>query len=261
MGQTGIRIKPESLYEMLVQGVEFALLDVREEGPYYRQHLLAASNLPSAKLEIDIRSMVPRLDALIVLCDEATGIANWSATRLAELGYTNTMVLDGGINAWDKAGYALFDGMHVPSKGFGELISEQYETPSVNATELRGLLDSESPPFLIDCRPKNEFAAWNLPGAIDMPGVELAYRFEQLDIPAEQQIIVNCAGRTRSIIATQTLQDLGLGDKVSGLKNGLMGWRLGGYEAQTEDPFSRHKQRTEVVVELPEVSDSYPLYR
>ncbi|MBV1877402.1 MAG: hypothetical protein KUG79_07155 [Pseudomonadales bacterium] len=246
MKKRNILLSSQTLYDMLIRRDEFALLDVREEGPYYRQHLLAASNLPAARLELDIQAKVPRRNALIVLCDENGHLAGLSATRLDALEYTNVCVLEGGIESWAKAGFSLFDGMHVPSKGFGEFISEQHLTPSVSADDLHQMLDGDTAPFLIDCRPEKEYQAWSLPGAIDMPGVELAYRFEQLDIPQEQQIVVNCAGRTRSIMATQTLIDLGLGDKVTGLKNGLMGWRLAGYEKQTADPFAGRQDNKKV---------------
>jgi rhodanese-related sulfurtransferase len=42
----------------------------------------------------------------------------------------------------------------------------------------------------------------------------------------ETAIIVNCAGRTRSIIGTQSLINAGVGNKVFALRNGTIGWTL-----------------------------------
>src|SRR5258708_25755679 len=42
----------------------------------------------------------------------------------------------------------------------------------------------------------------------------------------ETTIIVNCAGRTRSIIGTQSLINAGVANKVLALRNGPIGWTL-----------------------------------
>jgi rhodanese-related sulfurtransferase len=42
----------------------------------------------------------------------------------------------------------------------------------------------------------------------------------------ETTIIVNCAGRTRSIIGTQSLINAGVANKVVALRNGTIGWTL-----------------------------------
>ena len=42
-------------------------------------------------------------------------------------------------------------------------------------------------------------------------------------------IVVNCAGRTRSIIGAQSLINAGVPNKVVALRNGTMGWHLAGF--------------------------------
>ena len=49
----------------------------------------------------------------------------------------------------------------------------------------------------------------------------------------ETEVIVNCAGRTRSIIGTAALRRLGL-TNVRALENGTMGWVLAGFELETK---------------------------
>lgn len=249
------RISATTLHDLLMKDDEIAVIDVREEGAFSRRHLLIASTVPSGRIEFLIGDLVRRADAPIVLCDEDESIADWSAARLANMGYTNVRVLEGGVGAWETAGYALFDGVHVPSKAFGELVHETRHTPAVSASELREMLDGDTPPFLIDCRPKSEYAAWSLPGAIDLPGVELAYRLQAADVPQDRKLVINCAGRTRSIIGTQTLVDLGLAADVAALENGLMGWRLGGFETGDGGPgMVDNKSKAVQEIQLPEVS-------
>jgi rhodanese-related sulfurtransferase len=43
-------------------------------------------------------------------------------------------------------------------------------------------------------------------------------------------VIVNCAGRTRSIIGTQSLVNAGIPNAVAALRNGTIGWKLAGQE-------------------------------
>jgi rhodanese-related sulfurtransferase len=42
-------------------------------------------------------------------------------------------------------------------------------------------------------------------------------------------VVVNCAGRTRSIIGAQSLINAGLPNKIVALRNGTMGWSLAGF--------------------------------
>ena len=52
------------------------------------------------------------------------------------------------------------------------------------------------------------------------------------DLDPDTTVVVNCAGRTRSIIGTRVLQRMGL-TNIVGLKNGTSGWVLAGYELET----------------------------
>jgi rhodanese-related sulfurtransferase len=63
-----------------------------------------------------------------------------------------------------------------------------------------------------------------------VPGAELVLRARALAPNATTRIIVNCAGRTRSIIGTQSLINSGIPNPVSALRNGTIGWTLAGQE-------------------------------
>src|SRR5262249_6783526 len=68
------------------------------------------------------------------------------------------------------------------------------------------------------------------PTAISVPGAELVYRFADLMPSLDTTIIVNCGGRTRSIIGAQSLISAGVRNKVVSLKDGTMAWHLAGLD-------------------------------
>jgi rhodanese-related sulfurtransferase len=66
----------------------------------------------------------------------------------------------------------------------------------------------------------------NIPGSVSVPGAELVLRAGRVAPDPQTTIIVNCAGRTRSIIGTQSLINAGVANKVVALRNGTIGWTL-----------------------------------
>ncbi len=208
---------------------ELALLDVREHGQYGENHLFFAVPLPYSVLELNILRLVPRKAARVVLYgDQQTERAVQAAARvLAGMGYGDVHILRGGMEAWKAAGYATFAGVNLPSKTFGELAEHAYGTPSVSATRLNEMLsDDREQVMVLDGRPIAEYRKMSIPGAVCCPNGELALRVQELVPDPETTIVVNCAGRTRSIIGAQTLIHLGIPNKVYALENGTQGWYL-----------------------------------
>ena len=225
-------IGPGELRQALRGEGELALLDVREQGAFANGHLFSASNLALGSLELLIRDMVPRKGAPIVLSDGSDGLAGRAAERLESFGYSDIRILEGGVEAWAEAGYELFTGVNVKSKAFGEFVEGACETPSVSAVELKDMLEAGADLVVLDARPLAEFRRMNIPGAIDCPGAELVYRAHDLAPSPDTLIVVNCAGRTRSIIGAQSLINAKVANKVVALRNGTMGWHLAGFELE-----------------------------
>jgi len=73
----------------------------------------------------------------------------------------------------------------------------------------------------------------SIPSATSVPGAELVLRARELAPDPKTQVIVNCAGRTRSIIGTQSLVNAGLPNPVAALRNGTIGWKLAGQVLDT----------------------------
>ncbi len=233
MGEMTGTTAPAALRTRLVEAdSELALLDVREPGGFAHGHILLASNAPLNRLEIDVPRLVPRRAAPIVICDGGEGLAERAAAILARGGYRDLAVLDGGIPAWRDAGFALFDGIYVPSKAFGEFVEAAYGTPHIAADELAQLSADGTNLIVLDSRPMDEYRAMNIPGGIDVPGAELVHRIHDLAPDPETLVVVNCAGRTRSIIGAQSLINAGVANRVVALENGTMGWTLAGHDLE-----------------------------
>lgn len=226
-------IAPRELKSMLQDAGELALLDVREAGQFGESHLLFATPLPYSRLELDVAPLVPRRSTRTVLCDDgSSGVATRALQRLQAIGYTNVAVLEGGTRAWEAAGYALFKGVNVPSKTFGELIEHAYHTPRITVQDLARMQADGDDFIVVDGRPYSEYRRMNIPGAICCPNAELPYRVEALVKSPRTKIIVNCAGRTRSILGAQTLINFGVPNPVYALENGTQGWVLAGFELE-----------------------------
>lgn len=215
-----------TLKSWLHDGQEIALFDVREYGQYGQAHLFYGITLPYSRLELEVSRLAPRQSVRLVVYDDGQEVAERAARRLTTLGYTDVHVLRGGTAAWKAAGFALFSGVNVPSKTFGELAEQVYHTPRVSATELAAMLARQEDVVVLDGRPFSEFQKMNIPTATSCPNGELAYRIQALVPNAETRIVINCAGRTRSIIGAQTLINLGLRNPVFALENGTQGWYL-----------------------------------
>ncbi len=213
---------------MLGDGQELALIDVREELTFSQNHLLWARNVPLSRLELRFARLVPRKGTRIVLCDDGDGLAARAAAILSRAGYSDLSFLDGGIAAWEQAGFVTFSGVHVPSKAFGEFVEHDSGTPNVSAQELDALMRNGTKMVVLDSRPFDEYTRVSIPTGINVPGAELVLRARDIAPSPDTLIVVNCAGRTRSIIGAQSLINAGVPNKVVALRNGTMGWHLAG---------------------------------
>lgn len=224
------RITPQSLKAALADGEEIALLDVREAGVFARSHILFAASAPLWRLPLLIDRLVPRRGTRLVVTDGDETVAHTAANHLNRLGWSNVSVLAGGTDGWAAAGYEVFSGTNVPSKAFGEVIEHQKHTPWITSEELEERVQRGDNIVVVDSRTTEEFAAFSLPFAHSVPGAELVYRIGEIAPDPETFVVVNCAGRTRSIVGAQTLIDAGIPNRVASLRNGTMDWLLTGRE-------------------------------
>jgi rhodanese-related sulfurtransferase len=210
-------------------GGEIAIVDAREEGSFHERHLLMASCLPLSRIELMAPGLLPRRSAPVVVCDDGEGLAERAAARLIEGGYIDVSVLAGGVAAWEAAGFPIYSGVHVPSKAFAEVVEHECGTPRISAEELAERQKRPEPMVIFDSRSYEEYHSNSIPGAISVPGAELVYRFNEMVPSPDTFVVVNCGGRTRSIIGAQSLIDAGVPNRVVSLKDGTMAWHLAGF--------------------------------
>lgn len=225
------KIKATTLKQWLHDGKEIALLDVREHGQYGEEHLFYVVNVPYSKLEVEVSRLVPRKNVRMVLVGDTTDdLSHKAFSRLNALGYEQIHILEGGMTAWKQAGYEVFAGVNLPSKAFGELAEHAFNTPRITAAELNQKIISKENIIVLDGRPFSEYKKMSIPTAVCCPNGELPLRIDELAPNPDTTIVINCAGRTRSIIGAQTLINLGIPNKVYALENGTQGWYLADFK-------------------------------
>ncbi|XXF75894.1 molybdopterin-synthase adenylyltransferase MoeB [Myxococcaceae bacterium GXIMD 01537] len=124
----------------------------------------------------------------------------------------------------------------------------------VSVEEVRRLLDTRAPVRLLDVREADEHAGGCLPGALHIPRGYLELRVEER-VRRDEEVIVYCAGGTRSALAARTLQELGYA-RVASMSGGFNRWSDGAHPV--EKPFvltaeQRERYRRHLI--LPEVGE------
>jgi rhodanese-related sulfurtransferase len=217
---------------MLLLRDEIALLDLRHEAAFATGHPLFAANMAAERIALEAGTRLPRKDVPIVVYDAGEGLVGAAADRFSALGYTDVRQLDGGLGAWRSAGFELFRDVNSYAKAFGELVESRRHTPSLSAEEVAALIARKANIRILDVRRFDEYATMNIPGSVSVPGAELVLRAGDAAPDPETTIIVNCAGRTRSIIGTQSLINAGVTNKALALRNGTIGWTLAGQDLE-----------------------------
>ena len=216
----------------LIARREIALIDLREEGVFARGHPLFAVSLPLSRLELEVQDRIPRKATPIVVYGDGEGLTARGAERLAALGYTNVRVLDGGLDGWTAAGFELFLDVNSYSKAFGELVEARAHTPGILPEELKARLDRREDLVVLDARRFEEYRTMSIPSGVSVPGAELVLRARQIAPDPDTTIVINCAGRTRSLIGAQSLINAGVPNRVVALRNGTIGWTLAGQDLE-----------------------------
>lgn len=237
-------IQPEQLKALRHNGCEYALFDVRDSAEAHRDHIFGATFLPRRTLAPRIRGLVSRRDTPIVVYDGGDGDtrAALATAVLQRYGYVNVLQLANGLAAWRACGEETFKGSNLPSKWFGESVQESAQVPRMQGSELYNNLVEGRSYRIFDIRSPEEFTRSRIPGAMGLFGTDLAWAAEDL-VQERLPVVVHCSGRTRSIIACQSLRLMGV-PSVYALENGTMGWRLNGYPLE-QGPASRDFTSTE----------------
>jgi rhodanese-related sulfurtransferase len=226
-------VSPRDVRHALLTRAEIAIIDLRDEHAFAQGHPLFAAQMPPACIAVEAEARLPRKDVAIVLYDDGDGLAEAAAKTFAELGYSDLRILEGGLQGWRDTGYELFQDVNSYSKAFGELVEHRRGTPSVSAEDLAALIEEKADIAILDARRFEEYATMSIPTGTSVPGAELVLRAPTVAPDPDTLIVVNCAGRTRSIIGTQSLLNAGLPNRVAALRNGTIGWTLASQKLDT----------------------------
>lgn len=228
-------ITPAQLLELFDGNTPFALIDVREPGEYNASHIPGSSLIPRRMLEFDLAAAVPHPSSMVALCDDDGRRVARAVDTVESMGYSNVVWLEGGVNRWMSLDHPTEWGVNVPSKDFGEKMEVVHHVPEIDAMELHARMERGDKMVILDTRTPEEYRRFCIPGGRSLPGGELALRITDVtaDLDPDTTVVINCAGRTRSIIGTRILQRMGLDREVVGLKNGTSGWVLAGYDLES----------------------------
>ncbi|RYZ34969.1 MAG: molybdopterin-synthase adenylyltransferase MoeB [Myxococcaceae bacterium] len=138
---------------------------------------------------------------------------------------------------------------------FRDLLSEvKKEIREVSHEHVRQLLDSGASVKLIDVREADEYAGGRLPGAVHIPRGYLELRIEE-KAGRDEEVVLYCAGGTRSALAARTLRELGY-TRVSSLAGGYNRWSDAAYPVEKPVVLSsEQKERYRRHLTLPEVGE------
>jgi len=226
-------ISPGELAQLMTSDGLYAVFDVRERGEFNDGQIPNSTSLPRSQIEFRIAELAPNRKVTIVVYDEGGERAALAAQTLAEFGYGSVSVLEGGLNEWRKQGRSIASGVNVPSKAFGEKVHHERRIPEIAPEELQRLREAAADLVILDMRTPEEYGRFCIPGGVNVPGGDVILWAEELRRQPEQTVVVNCAGRTRSIIGTAALRHPGL-ENVRALRNGTMGWVLAGFDLESK---------------------------
>ncbi|MBK9263501.1 MAG: molybdopterin-synthase adenylyltransferase MoeB [Polyangiaceae bacterium] len=137
---------------------------------------------------------------------------------------------------------------------YTDLLAELRRTiPTVSLEEIKRRIESKEPMVLVDVREKEENRAGYIPGAISVPRGFLEMQIEAKVPDKDAHVVLYCAGGTRSLLASKTLQDLGY-THVENVNPGFVRWKDMAYPIEMppsltdaqRDRYSRHLLLPEV---------------
>ena len=137
-------VSPSQVRRALLLREEIAFLDLRHEAAYATGHPLFAANMAADRIALEAEARLPRKNVPIVVYDAGEGLVPSATDRFMALGYSDVRQLDGGLQAWQMAGFELFQDVNSYAKAFGELVESRRHTPSLPANEVAELIADRS---------------------------------------------------------------------------------------------------------------------
>ena len=174
-------VSAAELMAMLGDGQELALLDVREELDLLAVAPAARASAPLSRLELRVPRLVPRQTTRIVLVDDGDGLAERARQDPERAMATRICSSSRGVSPpGAKPATYCFPVSMFPARRLARWWSIASGTPSIDALELKRMIDSGEDMIVVDSRPFDEFTRVSIPAATNVPGAELVLRVPDL---------------------------------------------------------------------------------
>src|SRR5665648_336153 len=231
-----VQMKSEEMKDLLQSEEVFALIDVREKNEYESGQIFGATQVARSSLEFRMPVLVQMKNTKIILYSNYHERSLLAAKILERYGYSNVFYLEGGLNSWKIEEYPVVEGTHVVGKVFGEIVGDVRKTMTkISPKELRSWMQQNDNYIVLEVRPSEAVSiTGSIPGAINIPGVELAIKITDY-IEDGRKIVTTCAGHTRGYISSATLNLMGI-EQVYDLECGTLGWQLAGFDLEKGTP-------------------------
>jgi rhodanese-related sulfurtransferase len=223
-------LHPRAVRHLLLQGGEIALVDVREEDPFAQAHPLFAVQIVGRahRARRALAAAAARCPIAVLRRRRRPGRRRRALAAGAGL--------HGGCTCWTAACTAGATAAAscsatstCPARPFGELVEHDAGTPSLPADEVKALLDAGADVVVLDARRFDEYQHDEHPAGHQRARGRAGAAVRDLAPDPATRVIVNCAGRTRSLIGAQSLVNAGIPNPVAALRNGTIGWLLAGF--------------------------------
>ena len=212
-------VQIDEAIKLLQQPQRITLIDVRDRKAYVDEHPIFAVNAPLDSIELQIERLFGNeLGIALIIGDDST-LTYWAASVIADTTCLTPRIIDGGFDAWKNHHLPVWGGEYTPSKAFGEWAEATGDIKNIKPEDA-----IKTPPqYQFDVRPFAEYQKFSLPNSIHCP----TGRLGALSI-SNSSIYLHCAGRTRGIIAAQTLTDQDFKGSIYCITGGTQGWELAG---------------------------------
>lgn len=102
----------------------------------------------------------------------------------------------------------------------GEAVTHEF----ISASELASQLNSAGAPVVVDVRSPDEYRSGHVPGAINIPHLQIGARLDELAAGKERGLVVYCAGGQRTEYAESVLRQAGFA-KLYHLQGDMGAWQ------------------------------------
>ncbi|VTU46304.1 molybdopterin biosynthesis protein MoeB (plasmid) [Variovorax sp. SRS16] len=181
---------------------DFYLFDVRGTAEFEAAHVPGAKHVPGGQLVqcADDHIALHRADIIVVSlrAERAAVTASW----LRRMGYSRAQVLQGGIAAWQAAGYGV-------EKGAAATLRVPDRAPYVDAATLAREIESDAQPVVLDLGSSIRFDKRHIPGAHWISRGWLEIEMPQRIAVRGTPIVVSGTSHEQAQLAARTLQGLG----------------------------------------------------